>query len=222
MSRFAIRSNLAVLAIVAASSGFAAGSAMAAPPPPADGGPAAMHEGHRGGGFHKGMRDGLFIPGLGPVSKAQVAELKLDAKQEALFKTAQDSQRSLHEAMRAAGGKRHELLKAQLDSGKLDPRALIDQSEKRRDAFEPQAKQVRDQWLAVWDSLNDTQRAQVTKIVKEREARMAERHAKMEGRADGKGQPGMRGADGRPGTPPPPPAAGDVPPPPPPAAPQVN
>ena len=203
MSRFAIRSNLAVLAIVAASSGFAAGSAMAAPPP-ADGGPAAMHDGHRGGGFHKGMRDGLFIPGLGPVSKAQVAELKLDAKQEALFKTAQEGQRSLHEAMRAGGSKRHDLLKAQLDSGKLDPRALIEQSEKRRDQFGPQAKQVRDQWLAVWDSLNDTQRAQVTKIVKEREARMAERHAKMEGRHGGKG---------RPGTPPPPPAAGDVPPP---------
>lgn len=209
MSRFAIRSNLAVLALVAASSGFAAGSAMAAPPPPAEGGPAAMHEGHRGGGFHKGMRDGLFIPGLGPVSKAQVAELKLDAKQEALFKTAQDGQRSLHEAMRAAGGKRHDLLKAQLDSGKLDPRALIEQSEKRRDQFGPQAKQVRDQWLAVWDSLNDTQRGQVTKIVKEREARMAERHAKMEGRHGGKGRPGM---------PPPPPAAGDVPPPAPPKA----
>ncbi len=209
MSRFAIRSNLAVLAIVAASSGFAAGSAMAAPPPPADGGPAAMHDGHRGGGFHKGMRDGLFIPGLGPVSKAKVAELKLDAKQEALFKTAQEGQCSLHEAMRAGGGKRHDLLKAQLDSGKLDPRALIEQSEKRRDQFAPQAKQVRDQWLAVWDSLNDTQRGQVTKIVKEREARMAERHAKMEERHGGKARPGM---------PPPPPAAGDVPPPAPPKA----
>ncbi|AVJ27929.1 hypothetical protein [Achromobacter spanius] len=208
MSRFAIRSNLAVLAIVAASSGFAAGSAMAAPPPPAEGGPAAMHEGHRGGGFHKGMRDGLLIPGLGPVSKAQVAELKLDAKQEALFKTAQEGQRGLHEAMRADGGKRHDLLKSQLDSGKLDPRALIEQSEKRRDAFGPQAKQVRDQWLAVWDSLNDTQRGQVTKIVKEREARMAERHAKMEARHGEKGRAGKPGA----------PAAGDVPPPAPPKA----
>ncbi|WP_191578939.1 hypothetical protein [Achromobacter insolitus] len=208
MSRFAIRSNLAVLAIVAASSGFAAGSAMAAPPPPAEGGPAAMHEGHRGGGFHKGMRDGLLIPGLGPVSKAQVAELKLDAKQEALFKTAQEGQRSLHEAMRADRGTRHDLLKSQLDSGKLDPRALLEQSEKRRDAFGPQAKQVRDQWLAVWDSLNDTQRGQVTKIVKEREARMAERHAKMEARHGEKGRPGKPAA----------PAAGDVPPPAPPKA----
>lgn len=186
MSRFAIRSNLAALAFVAATGGLVAGSVMAAPPPGGDGGPAAMHDGEHGG-FHKGMRDGLYIPGLGPVSKAQVAELKLDDKQQALFKTAQDGQRGLHEAMRASGGKRHDLLKAQLDSGKLDPRALADQSEKSREAFGPQVKQVRDQWLAVWDSLNDTQRGQVTKIVKDREARMQERHARMEGR-HGKGR----------------------------------
>ncbi|MFF7397838.1 hypothetical protein ACFZAI_15385 [Achromobacter sp. NPDC008082] len=207
MSRFAIRTNLAALAFVAATSALVAGSAVAAPPPPADGGPAAMqHHGPRGE-FHKGMRDGLFIPGLGPVSKAQVDQLKLDDKQQALFKTAQDGQRSLHDAMRAAGAKRHDLLKSQLDSNKLDPRALATQSEQSRDQFSTQAKQVRDQWLAVWDSLNDTQRGQVTKIVKEREAKMQERHAKMEER-HGKGRGGM----------PPPPPAGDVPPPPPPAA----
>ena len=187
MSRFAIRSNLAALALVAATGGLVAGSAMAAPPPAGDGSPAAMHDGQRGG-FHKGMRDGLFIPGLGPVSKAQVAELKLDDKQQALFKTAQDGQRNLRESMRAAGGKRHDLLKAQLDSGKLDPRALVAQSEQSRDAFGAQAKQVRDQWLAVWDSLNDTQRGQVTKFVQDREARMQERHARMEARHGGKGR----------------------------------
>ena len=187
MSRFAIRSNLAALAFVVATGGLAAGAVMAAPT--ADGGPAAMQQRHHGGGggFHKAMRDGLMIPGLGPVTKAQVAELKLDEKQQALFKTAQDSQRSLHEARREAGGKRHDLLKAQLDSGKLDPRALVEASDKSRDAFGAQAKQVRDQWLAVWDSLNDTQRGQVTAMVKERQARMQERHAKMEAR-HGKGK----------------------------------
>ena len=186
MSRFAIRSNLAALALVAATGGLVAGSAMAAPPPAGDGGPAAMHDGQRGG-FHKGMPDGLFIPGLGPVTKAQVAELKLDDKQQALFKTAQDGQRSLHEAMRASGDKRHDLLKAQLDRGKLDPRALVEQSEKSREAFGAQAKHVRDQWLAVWDSLNETQRGQVTKFVKDHQAKMQERHARMEARP-GKGR----------------------------------
>lgn len=199
MSRFALRSNLAALAMVAAAGGLLAAPVMAAAP--ADGGPAAMHEGHRGGGFHKGMRDGLWIPGLGPVSKAQLDQLKLDDKQQALVKTAQDGQRSLHEAMRASGGQRHDLLKAQLDSGKLDPRALIEQSDKSRDQFGTQAKQVRDQWLAVWDSLNDAQRTQVTQMLKERQAKMQERHARMEGR-HGKGPGNAPGA-----VPPPPPAA---------------
>ncbi|CUI80961.1 Uncharacterised protein [Achromobacter sp. 2789STDY5608615] len=103
--------------------------------------------------------------------------------------------------MRASGGQRHDLLKAQLDSGKLDPRALIEQSDKSRDQFGAQAKQVRDQWLAVWDSLNDGQRTQVTQMLKDRQAKMQERHAKMEGR-HGKGPGNAPGA-----VPPPPPAA---------------
>jgi hypothetical protein len=133
------------------------------------------------------------------VSKAQVDQLKLDDKQQALLKTAQDGQRGLRDAMRASGGQRHDLLKAQLDAGKLDPHALADQTDKSREQFGSQAKQVRDQWLAVWDSLNDAQRAQVTQLVKERQAKMQERHAKMEGRhGKGPGNP--------PGAVPPPPA----------------
>ena len=69
--------------------------------PPVDGGaPDAMHEG-RHDGFHKGMHDGVYFPGLGPVSKKQLEQLKLDDKQQALVKTAQDSQRGLRDAMRA-------------------------------------------------------------------------------------------------------------------------
>ena len=84
--------------------------------------------------------------------------------------------------MRAAGAKRHDLLKAQLDSGKLDPRALISQSEQNRGQFDTQMKQARDQWLAVWDSLNDAQRSQVASMLKERQARMEQRHARMQER----------------------------------------
>ena len=57
-----------------------------------------MHEG-RHDGFHKGMHDGVYFPGLGPVSKKQLEQLKLDDKQQALVKTAQDSQRGLRDAM---------------------------------------------------------------------------------------------------------------------------
>ena len=37
---------------------------------------------------------------------------------------------------------------------------------------------MRDKWLAVWDSLNDTQRGQVAELVKAREARMKDRQEK--------------------------------------------
>ena len=152
-----------------------------------------LHEG-RHDGFHKGMHDGVYFPGLGPVSK-QLEQLKLDDKQQALVKTAQDSQRGLRDAMRAAGAKRHDLLKSQLDSGKLDPRALISQSEQNRGQFDTQMKQARDQWLAVWDSLNDAQRSQVASMLKERQARMEQRHARMQerhGRALPRPRPRLR------------------------------
>jgi len=183
MSRIAIRSHLAAMTLAAAASGLLAGSVMAAPPAQAPGhGPAHMHEGqgHKGPrGWRQDMRDGMFIPGLGPLSKAQIGVLKLDEKQQAALKAAQDAQRELRDAVRQ-GGERHELLKAQLDSGKLDPRALMTQEDKQREAFGVRAKQVRDKWLAVWDSLNETQRGQIATMLKERQARMEQHRAKME------------------------------------------
>ena len=56
-------------------------------------------------------------------------------------------------------------------------------------------KQARDQWLAVWDSLNDAQRSQVASMLKERQARMEQRHARMQerhGRALPRPRPRLR------------------------------
>jgi len=88
--------------------------------------------------------------------------------------------------MREAGGKRHELLASQLESGKLDPHALAAREDQGRDQFRQQAEQVRGKWLAAWDSLNDGQRQQVTEWVKARQAKMQERHARMQERRAGK------------------------------------
>ena len=55
MSRYALRSNLAALAIAVAG---AMGRAPFAAPPVDGGAPDAMHEG-RHDGFHKGMHDGV-------------------------------------------------------------------------------------------------------------------------------------------------------------------
>ncbi|EWM41107.1 heavy-metal resistance family protein [Bordetella holmesii 35009] len=132
----------------------------------------------------------MWIPGLGPLSKAQVASLKLDAKQQALFDKARDASQQAMEARRQAGPAPHELLQAQLNAGKLDPYALAAEGDKRRAQFESQETALRTQWLAVWDSLNDAQRAQVTQIVKERVAKMKEHHGKRgEHRSGRRGKP---------------------------------
>lgn len=92
MSRSAIRSSLAALAMAIAA-GTAVAPAIAAPGTA----PAAAH--HRGPMME---RDGLWVPGLGPLSKAQVEALKLDAKQQALFDQARDASRQAMQARRDA------------------------------------------------------------------------------------------------------------------------
>ncbi|MBO9353654.1 hypothetical protein GG851_06585 [Bordetella petrii] len=188
MSRYAIRSSLAALGFVVAAAGLSA-TAIAAPG--ADGPRYEQCGGHHGfkhGRHHMGMkmRDGFMVPGVGPLSQKQVEALKLDAKQQAAFDAAKQAQGDLRVSMREAGSKRHELLNSQLASGKLDPRALSAGDTAGRDQFRQQAEQVRDKWLAAWDTLNDGQRQQVTDAVKARHDRMQERYAKMQERRAGK------------------------------------
>ncbi|AZY49309.1 Spy/CpxP family protein refolding chaperone [Bordetella avium] len=164
MSRTLVRNSLAALAMAIAA-GVAVAPATAAP-----GGP--VHAGNHRGPM---MDDGIWIPGIGPLSKVQVDGLKLDAKQQALFDKAHAASQAAMQHHREAGRARQELLDAQIKAGKLDPRALEADADKRHAQFEAQRVQVRDQWLAVWDSLNDGQRAQVTQLVKERQDRQHER-----------------------------------------------
>jgi len=146
--------------------------------------PASQHRGpwHHGQA-HKGehggmmmMRDGMMIPGLGPISRPQVEALKLDANQQNLLKQAHDAQADLFKARRDAMGKQRALIDQELSAGKLDPRALASAGDASREQFRGQSAQVRDKWLAVWDGLNDAQRTQVSGFVKEREARMKAMH----------------------------------------------
>lgn len=84
--------------------------------------------------------------------------------------------------MRDSGTKRHDLLKEQLKTGKLDPHVLVEQSNKERAQFRERMDKVQDQWLAVWDNLNDEQRKQVTQIIKERHDKAQSHHDKRQAR----------------------------------------
>ncbi|MCD0505467.1 hypothetical protein [Bordetella petrii] len=195
MSRYAIRSSLAALGFAVAAAGLS-GTALAAPDANAE--PPRMHGEHRGfkHGDHRGgkmMRDGFWVPGVGPLSPKQVESLKLDAKQKAAFDAAKQAQGDMHKAMREHGGKRHDLLASQLESGKLDPHALAARQDENHEQFRKQADQVRGKWLAAWDTLNDSQRQQVAGWAKERHAKMQERHAKKQERRAARqaGEPGQ-------------------------------
>lgn len=113
MSRHAIRSTLAGLTL-ALSAGVVAAPALAA----TQEGPAAGHMKEQGRHHHKKMmRDGVWLPGVGPLSKAQIESLKLDAKQQGLVDQARQAQRDVHKSRRDAGATGRDALKAQLDSG---------------------------------------------------------------------------------------------------------
>lgn len=195
MSRYALRSTLAGLGM-AITAGLLSAPSIAATPDsaaqssatqssaaPASPDAKKEHRGqHRRHGHTMG-RDGMMIPGLGPVSKAQLDSLKLDTRQHGLVEQARTAQHDLFKARHEAGAGRRALLDKQLAGGKLDPRALMASSETNRDQFRTQKEQVRDKWLAVWDSLNETQRGQVAELVKARQARMKERHEQRAERA---------------------------------------
>ena len=102
--------------------------------------------------------NGIMLPGMGPLSQAQIEQLNLDAKQQEQVKTAHAAAQELRNKMRDSGSKRHDLFKEQLMTGTLDPHVLVAQSNKERAQFRECMNKVQDQWLAVWDNLNDAQR----------------------------------------------------------------
>ncbi len=109
---------------------------------PATGAHRGGHHMHKGGRHHW-MRNGVMIPGVGVIGQKQVAQLKLNADQQKLVQTAQDEEKSLRESMMKAGKERHEQVAAQIKANKLDPHALVSQSESGRGQFKSGMDSVR-------------------------------------------------------------------------------
>ncbi|WP_427183335.1 hypothetical protein ACL598_14240 [Bordetella bronchialis] len=206
MTRIAIRPIVASLAVALAAGTFA-GAASAAPDTSAAAATQSSpaRPGKEAGGHHfhrmQGMRDAVWVPGVGPIGKKEVTALKLDDKQQSLFTAAKQAQEDFHKSMRERMMSRHQLLDEQLKAGKLDPHALLDAQGQAKQQMQGQADQVRQKWLALWDSLNDGQRQQVTQFVKDRQARMQERRQeRMEHRKDGRPGAGQQRAPAAPAT----------------------
>ena len=118
-------------------------------PPSAEGRSYKGHHSH-----HEQMSgSGMTLPGLGPRSQAQTEQLKVDSKQQGQVKAARAAAQELRNNMRDRGAKRHDLLKEQIKTGKVDPHVLVERSNKERAQFRGRMDKVQDQWLAVWDNL---------------------------------------------------------------------
>lgn len=111
-------------------------------------------------------------------------ELKLDQKQEALWKDAEKFAQEHRDTMRERFRKDHAEIKAQLDQPGADLRAISKRMDEARAEHMKQRDAVRDHWLAVYDSLNAEQKEKARVFFKNGMERM-ERHGKEHG---GRGQ----------------------------------
>ncbi|MEI2414682.1 hypothetical protein V8Z80_00705 [Orrella sp. JC864] len=198
MSRSYFRPVIAGVALAVSSALMSTGAlaqapADAAPAKPSAaqaerGGKHAKHAKHgdpRQRAMFQAMREGLLVPGLGPVPKQVVDTLNLNEAQQKQLAQTRASQRELGKSLREAGKSRHETLQAQLSAGKLDPRALVAENQGKREQLADERKAVQDRWLALWDSLDATQQAKVADYVKQRHERMAQRAEARKAKAAG-------------------------------------
>ena len=158
-----------LLAIAAASLALTVGAtaANAQTPPPAPGGPGMMHGGP---GMH-----GDFMFGF----KKLHDQLNLNAAQEKQWQAALDTMKQNGEAMR----KNHEQMKQQFDSMKNQPILDLNAMHTAHEQNEQRNQQLREQtaqaWLAFYNGLNDQQKTTVSSAIKERFAKMEQRHEQM-------------------------------------------
>lgn len=154
-----------ILAIAAASLALTMGAAHAQTPPAgAQGGP----------GMHR-MHDGGFMMGL----KKLHDKLNLNADQEKQWQAALDTMKQTREQAR----KNHEQMKQQFDAMKNQPILDMNALHAAHQQVEQQNAQLREQnaqaWLAFYNGLNDQQKTTVSTALKERFAKMEQRHDKM-------------------------------------------
>lgn len=149
-----------------------AGSALAATPPDVSGSPAAgMQQRHQMHGMH-GLKDMARLHD----------DLKLDAKQEALWQDAAKAGKDGLGGMRERRGKHHQEIKTLLDQPGADLHALA----RRMDDFRAETQKIRqanrDRWLTVYDALNPEQKEKARVFFKSKFERMAQRGQRGPGR----------------------------------------
>ena len=134
------------------------------------------YRGHKHDGKHHGKRHGqrdvaraaLVVPGYGGISQKFLDTLALTDAQKGLLEQAQQARKSLWSGQKDQMKSQRDARKAELSSGKIDPRAAIEARQTRRDTMVKIQAEMTAKWLAVWDSLDDTQRGKIAAHLAER------------------------------------------------------
>jgi hypothetical protein len=108
------------------------------------------------GGMHHGMMHHHMLHAL----KHLRAQLKLTDQQGQLWDAALQKMHPSPDARKDMAAHHHEMIDA-LKSPDFDPHHMADAMDKMHAEHEAHMKEVRDAWLAVWDSLDADQRTKV-------------------------------------------------------------
>lgn len=130
-----------------------------------DGGPGFHHR--HDGPRHHGMGAGLNFG----FSQRLHDELKLDAKQEALWQEALKFSRESFDGGRERFRKHHEEIAAMLNQPDADLRVIAKRMDDLRAEGRKQHEVVRERWLSVYDALSPGQKEKVRLFLKERSDR---------------------------------------------------
>ena len=145
------------------------------------------HKHHHAGKKHHGQqremrRAAIVIPGLGGGSQKLVDDLKLNDEQKAKLKSIQDEQKASRQPDREAFKKYRELRNSQLESGNIDPKALLEEQKALYEQFQQRHADNDAKWLGLWDTFSDEQKATVVKYFKARSAKWEEHRKQFEER----------------------------------------
>lgn len=136
--------------------------------------------GYRHHGKHDRMgyaNVGLVVPGYGVIGQKAIDDLALTDTQKQLVQQARDAQKELWSSHRTDMQSQRAARVAALKDGKLDPRAALAAMNERRAKMIQSRDAMTEKWLAVWDSLDETQRGKVSAYLSERADRRSDRNA---------------------------------------------
>ncbi|MFZ2853330.1 MAG: periplasmic heavy metal sensor [Rhodocyclaceae bacterium] len=131
----------------------------------------------RGGKMAHGMSYG--VQGMSRLH----GDLKLDARQEALWQAAEKAGGEGRDGRREAMRKQHAATRALLDQPGADLRAVLKQMDEARAEAHRQNEARRDRWLAVYDTLNPEQKEKARIFFKNRLAHSGHLPGMARGRA---------------------------------------